>query len=669
LSPQRLVLPAAGAMLIVGSLVPVYRLLDTPTTGLAGQATLTLASAAASTVWGGTMLALAAGILASRLAGARTHAAMRTVRQILLRPSGPAFAAACALVGFAAALCVARVVFGLEPVLIDATAQLIHARYLADGALAAPPDTVGFFRIQQTVAVNEGWVSQYPPGHILLLAAGTAAGMPWVVGPVMLAVALYFTARAVDIMLPEQAAPRAGIIVAALSPFMLLHAASYMSHTTAAAFIGVALYCFARAMRFEQPGHQHASRAWLCAAGCAVGTIFATRPLTGLVVGLVLSGALLLLPSAGRSWRGAVAVAAGAAPVTAAVMLYNAALFGSPFRFGYDVALGPAAGLGFGVDPWGNAYGLREALAYTSAELTSLAMHAFEAPFPWIAVVGAYLLLRTQSWWEALLASIILAPLAAGLLYWHHGLFMGPRMLNEYGIVWCVVIAIAVVRVVAALPASLGGSLRPYSARAFGGGACACALLLSLVLAPQRLRGQAQQPVDAGMFDVVAPGSTVFVHSTWTDRAAMQLAARGWRLDDVEAALRQNSTCAVQRVIDGDAARSSLSLEPRATNLPRRIQLPGGSAFRVEGREEWTTECARQVAADTAGVVDPAPYMWQRAVRDRGITVARDLGPETNRLLMAHRAAAFALLRGADGAAVLLPYDEAMEKLWGRSNP
>ena len=69
------------------------------------------------------------------------------------------------------------------------------------------------------------------------------------------------------------------------------------------------------------------------------------------------------------------------------------------------------------------------------------------------------------------------------------------------------------------------------------------------------------------------------------------------------------------------------------------------------------------------GVVDPAPYMWQRAILDRRITVARDLGPDVNDLLAPHPAAAFALVRGADGAAALLPYDEAMEKLWGRHNP
>ena len=49
-------------------------------------------------------------------------------------------------------------------------------------------------------------------------------------------------------------------------------------------------------------------------------------------------------------------MALGAAPFVAALALYNAHFFGSPLRWGYEAALGPAAGPGFGVDPWGNAY-------------------------------------------------------------------------------------------------------------------------------------------------------------------------------------------------------------------------------------------------------------------------------------------------------------------------
>ena len=660
---QRLAFCAAGALLMVGSLVPAYSLLRSPGAGLAGQSTADLAASAAAMMWGGTMLALAAGIAVSRVGGARLRRIAHGARAALMRPAGPAFAAACAFAGFGAALCIARFVFQLEPVLVDATAQLIHARHLLDGGLVAPPDTIGFFRTQQTVPAAGGWTSQYPPGHVVLLAAGMAAGAPWLVGPVMLGIALYCTARAVDLLLPGRASARAGIVAAALSPFMLLHAGSYMSHTTAAAFIGIALYAFALACR---PGDaSRISHRWAMVTGCAAGAAFATRPLTGVTIGLVLAGAVMSRTAARNRMSGLVALVAGAAPGVIAVMLYNARLFGSPFRFGYDVALGPAAGLGFGIDPWGNAYGVREALAYTSAELTSLSVRAFEAPFPWVAVIGLYLMSRTIAWSEAVLAAVILVPLAASLLYWHHGLFMGPRMLNEYGILWCVMAGVAAAGVIRMMPASAGGRLELYSPRGFAAGAVAAALVLALFLTPQRLRSLVQTPTDMAALAAVPVGATVFVHSTWADRAAMQLAARGWRLDQVETALRQNPTCDIQDVIDGNTPNAALSLEPRATNLPARVQLPGGSAVRVAPGEEWTPACARQVAADTAGVLDPAPFMWRGATAVKRLTIARDLGPEWNRVLTGfHPAAAYALVRSADGSAELLPNSVAMEKLW-----
>ena len=64
----------------------------------------------------------------------------------------------------------------------------------------------------------------------------------------------------------------------------------------------------------------------------------------------------------GRRLGGA---AVGGAPFALALAAYNRALFGAPSRFGYEAAFGPAHGLGFHRDPWGNLYGLREAVAYT----------------------------------------------------------------------------------------------------------------------------------------------------------------------------------------------------------------------------------------------------------------------------------------------------------------
>lgn len=651
----------AGLALLLPAVAPLYIWLREPVTGLAGSATADMAAAATGMTWGGMMFAAAVGLIAARLLDpARTDAFIARTGAALMRTGGRTFALCVAVAGFVAALVVERVIFHGQPVLIDAITQLTHARYLASGHAVAPADTLGFFRLQQSAPVAGGWISQYPPLHIALLALGSMIRAPWIIGPVMLACALFFTARAADRLMPGRAAPRAGLILAAVSPFMLAHAATFMSHTTAAACIALALYCV--------------SRSWNAGSGFAIGAAFATRPLTGLTVGAVITAALLLrsqVPVRARL-ASVAALAIGALPLIAATAIYNAHYFGSPVRFGYDVALGPSAGLGFGLDPWGNTYGLKQALAYTSAELASLSLQLFEMPLPLIAIAGVYLVLqRSLAWGESLLFAVAMAPLVTHLAYWHHGLFMGPRMLNDYGIAWSIACIVALAGILRSVPARVTGTLADYSPRSFIAGAYAAGFVGVILLVPTRLGSYAAPPSRA--FDAAksaGAGTLVFVHGGWGDRASMQLAARGWRLDEVEAALRQNSTCAVQRVIDGTLARTALDLRPRATGLPERVEFPAGNGLRVVQGEPWTASCARQVGADSAGVIDPAPLLARGSLpalaATRAPLFARDLGPALNRhLLAAHTGTnAQLMIRDADGKPVLIPYEAGIRRIW-----
>ena len=78
-------------------------------------------------------------------------------------------------------------------------------------------------------------------------------------------------------------------------------------------------------------------------------------------------------------------------PILGAFFVYNNYFFGSPLRLGYAVAAGPGIGLGFHRDIWGNVYGLREAIGYTSADLLALSVHLLEAPLPILLVIAAWL--------------------------------------------------------------------------------------------------------------------------------------------------------------------------------------------------------------------------------------------------------------------------------------
>lgn len=652
-----------GAILLGLSVLPVYASLRRPDTGLAGAATADMAADAAGMVWTGTLFAVAVGIVTARLLDpARTTAALDAMSRRVLRVNGVLFASAVALAGMVLSLIVEIAIFHREPVLLDAIVQLTHARYLAAGHGAAPADTIGFFRMQQTAPVAGGWISQYPPMHVVLLAAGAALNAAWLTGPIMLGVTLFFTARAIDILVPGRASARIGVLLAAASPFLLAHAATYMSHTTAAAFIALALYAFAQYDR--APSDRPFA---LIACGVAVGATFATRPLTGLTVGLVLAAAL---NEKKRSARSLLFLATGALPIACAVAFYNAHYFGGFTRFGYDVALGPDAGLGFGTDPWGNRYGVLQALSYTSAELVSLSLQLLETPLPLVAAVALFLIRTTRlERGLAVVTSLALAPLASHLFYWHHGLFMGPRMLNEYGVLWCVIAVVAAASLVYDAPVHTRLFGR-YSPQNFLVGVFAAGFAGALLLAPQRLRSYAaprSQSFDAAS---AAAGRLVFVHGGWGERVAMQLAARGWRLDEVETAMRQNSTCSVQRVLDGAAPRSALDLVPRATALPRRVEVPRGNPVRVVDGEEWTASCAAQIASDGAGTIDPSTLFWRGALPGvkpgarSAPLFARDLGPALNQTLASSNDDARVLMRGPAGEPKLVSYEEGMRQLW-----
>ncbi|MEO5509453.1 MAG: hypothetical protein ABIV28_01695 [Longimicrobiales bacterium] len=657
-----------GAVLLALALMPLYTWLRDERTGLAGAVTADMAASAALLIWSGALIATAVGIATARfLTPERALACISRVRGFLISLDGRAFAAVTACVAALAAVLAGAFVFHRQPVLIDATAQLVHARYLAAGVAVAPADTVGFFRILQTVPVGAGWISQYPPLHPLLLSFAARLGAMWLLGPVALGAAVFLTARAVDRLMPQRAAARAGLALATLSPFMIAHAATFMSHTTAAAVMSIALYAAARAgIGRDAP----LSSVWVVVCGLGVGAVFAVRPLTGLTVGLVLAIVLALRAheTALHRMRAVAMIIAGALPFVIGVALYNAHFFGNATTFGYDVALGPSAGLGFGIDPWGNQYGIREAFAYTTAELVTLSLQLFEMPLPLVAMTGLYLMTASVlSRAERILAALVLTPLLTNLMYWHHGLFMGPRMLNEYGILWAIVCTIALAGLLRAAPARLPGAAAAYSPRSFLTGAYGTAFLVATVLVPQRLMSYSAPPSRAlGAAAIVDAGSLVFVHGGWTDRLAMRLVAHGWRLDQAETALRQNSTCAVQRALD-DGSLTTLDLLPRATGLPERVDAPAGNGLRIVKGEAWPVSCFRQLAADSAGVMDPAALIWRGSLP--GLppshlpTFARDLGPEINASLIALHPDAHVLMRDASGP-VLVSYDVGMQRLW-----
>src|SRR5690606_32476019 len=322
-------------------------------------------------------------------------------------------------------------------------------------------------------------------------------------------------------------------------------------------------------------------------------------------------------------WRGVARRVAGAlaggAPFLAAIALYNDHFFGSPFRFGYDAALGPAMRLGFHRDPWGNLYGPVEALAYTSSDLVALSLNLLEAPIPIVALAGVYLLcVRRLSAGERTIAIWALLPVVANFFYWHHGLWMGPRMLNEAAPAWALLTAAAAVGLVQRVPAERTIVAGRYSLRVGLTVWLLAAWTVGLTyLAPERLASYGR----GGYASVrIEPPQTpepslVFVHGAWSARVAMLLAGRGMRLDSVETAMRQNSICAVHhfaQVYPGQggagAGKAVLDFVPRSGYPPgfSRVEIAPGVLGLARKDEAFSPSCAREIGADRNGVVDVA---------------------------------------------------------------
>jgi hypothetical protein len=427
---------------------------------------------------------------------------------------------------------------------------------------------------------------------------------------------------------------------------------------------------------------------WAVLSGLATGIVFSIRPLTAVIAALIV--AFIWLGRAGDDtrqrragflWRTLGAVV-GIAPIFILLGFYNFHFFGSPFRFGYVAAQGPLTGLGFHPDPTGQFYGPVQALGFTSADLTMLSLYLLESPLPAVLLVGLFLIVaRRLSWGERVIALWALLPVLGNFFYWHHGAFMGPRMLNEATPGWTLLTAVAAVGLVRRIPAN----------RTFGNYPPRIALAFTLIIAwlgglfflgPERLASYGGDWQATTRITVPRQNrpSLVFVHGAWEGRVAMRLVAHGMRLDSLEVAMRYNPTCNVHFFAlwyAADPATRSPTPPPIDLNFTRRpavpaVRIANSDDIRALPQVPLPPACLRQVASDTLGVVEVAPMLWENdlpGTSGPGALVVRDMGPEVNAALIARYPGRVPLVFYRplkEGAPALEPYDVGMRALWPR---
>lgn len=664
-------------------LLPLYRLLSRERNGPAGIDALERAEP----VWGlqlwGAVLVVLVGLVGTLLAGrlrkrnepgeadsAETAGpsapGSAAITAWLLRPGRRAFALGLATLSTVLAAAVTLVLQRRLLTGADEMAALIHARYLAAGMLGGTlPSPSEAWLVPNTLVTEAGWVSQYPPGHLLTWAGFLLIGLGWAAGPVLLGVAVGLLAASFERLLPPERRPHARVsaLLVAVSPFLVILAGSSTSHATAAAAGALALYAAVRAL--------DGRLASALVAGAAVGSMVLARPWTGLVLGPTLTvGVWLDRGGLGMARRAFLPWVIGGIPFALLLFAYDDALFGAPLTLGYQALYGPSHGLGFHTDPWSFDYGIREAVAYTSSDLVQLAELLLETPVSLVLVGAAYLVLapklevgtRVVAAWELL-------PVFAHALYWFHA----PRMLSEAAPAW-------ILLAVLALAHALENSGRAYRTGIWSG-VVASAVVAVGVLLPGRIRSQAwpeETLSRIAVADSAAAGALIFVHAAWDERLASMLQASGMRNDSIQPLVRRNDFCMLREYalarLAGGTGPSLPPIDLTQTSAPAErlisLQQPDGSVvWRGEG-VEWSEECVREMSADRYGSVALVPLLWQGdlpGLESGGPMFVRDFGPERNQAVRALFPGLEALVwaHPPGGRPALLPYDAAMVGFWG----
>ncbi len=280
------------------------------------------------------------------------------------------------------------------------------------------------------------WFSTSVPGWPVALAPFVALGVPWLLNPILAAISVLL---AYDIALRKVGRDQADLValMMASSPWLLAAAASLMPHTLSLALM---LFAWWMVLRARAASGREVRR--LVLAGLAMGWIFATRPLDGLVIG-GLTG-LWILAGPGGSLRRAGIFAAGCVAVGSLLLLHNYHMTGSPFRlalsdyldlnwgiganaYGFGPEIGPPGGWQM-LDLW-EGHGPLEAVLNTVNQIASLQFELLGWSIGSLALVFAFFLWQGRKLaFDWVMVAVIAAVVLSMALYWFaDSYYFGPR--------------------------------------------------------------------------------------------------------------------------------------------------------------------------------------------------------------------------------------------------
>ncbi|MDX1649161.1 MAG: hypothetical protein R3263_04835, partial [Myxococcota bacterium] len=221
-----------------------------------------------------------------------------------------------------------------------------------------PPPDWDAFGFLHTRVEDGRWHGIMSPGWPALLAPGVAVGLPGLVNPLLAGLAVVGLHRYLRRSGASPALSRLAALALAVSPFLVVLAASSMAHPASLAlFVGFAL-AWRRAL---DEGHRRAA----ALAGLALALGILVRPLDAVVTALPFGAVLAWRARRAPALRPAVALlAAGGVLGVGLTLAYNQAITGDPrvfaqARYFEEVTPGQRFGLGFGDDMGTRVHGSR----------------------------------------------------------------------------------------------------------------------------------------------------------------------------------------------------------------------------------------------------------------------------------------------------------------------
>lgn len=329
--------------------------------------------------------------------------------------------------------------FERMPHVEDEVAYLFQAKTFAGGALTAPaPPEAALPGLDYYLFEVQGgrWYAATLPGWPAALAIGVAAGVPWLVNPVLAALSVLLAHAVAARMAGRDQADLVAMMMGA-SPWLLALSASLMGHTLTLFLMLLGWWLILRAGDTNRGAIRR-----LFIAGLAMGWIFATRPLDGVVVGGLTGLWLLLIAPQGGPGR-ALVYGLGCVVTGGLFLLYNAGVTGDAFvqpltahidrtwgpganAYGFGPEIGPPGGWG-ALDLW-PGHSFTEGVINLLNLATSLEFDLMGWSVGSLALLIAYLLWQRPSRGDWAMIAVVVAVIAAMFFYWFaDSYYIGPR--------------------------------------------------------------------------------------------------------------------------------------------------------------------------------------------------------------------------------------------------